>query len=177
MDTYATAMPVRTLSPDQKAAIAYFYKPQGGVLVFFIFFLPLLFGLLVGGGNDNVLAGLGGAVVVIGLLLWLRRWNGRRKMTRAEFIYEYGNPETITFVGLGANYSFKVNGQPQPVINLLRGSEPLKIKTFDDRIITAFMHPQQVVYVHAKYPDVLVPSGLFALDRAPQACAARSVGV
>lgn len=108
----------------------------------------------------------------------LRYWHARRKMTRAAFIYEYGQSETVVFTGLGANYGLKVNGQPQPVVKLLRGNEPLKIKTFDDRIITAFMHPQQVVYVHPKYPDVLVPSGLFTLGRTSQARAeVRSVGV
>ena len=166
MDAYPSSLPARTLSADQKAAIQYFYKPQGGALLFLIIFLPLLFSFLGGGISDNYPLAFGVGALVIGLLLALRHWNARRKTARAEFIYEYGQPETVVFVGMGSNYGIKVNGQPQPVINLLRGNEPLKIKTFDDRIIAAFMHPQQTVYTHPKYPDVLVPSGLFVLDRA-----------
>ena len=165
MNAYSADVPVRTLSPDQKEAIHYFYKPQSGAVLFLLIFLPLLFSFILGGANNEVPLSVGIGVAFSGLLLLGRRWNSQRKMARAEFIYEYGSPETVFFQSLGANYGLKINGQPQPVINLLRGNEPLKIKTFDDRIITAFMLPQQTVYTHPKYPNVLVPSGLFSLSR------------
>ncbi|WP_223651802.1 hypothetical protein [Hymenobacter psoromatis] len=178
MNAYSADVPVRTLSPDQKEAIRYFYKPQSGAVLFLIIFLPLLFSLIMGGANNNVPLGIGIGVAIIGLLLLGRRWNSQRKMTRAEFIYEYGSPETVLFQSLGANYGLRVNGQPQPVINLVRGNELLKIKTFDSRIITAFMLPQQTVYTHPKYPNVLVPSGLFSLSRtSSQQVKTRTVGV
>ena len=105
--------------------------------------------------------GVGIGVTAIVLAQLLLRWSSRRKMARAEFIYQYGQPETITFAGLTSE-NYRKNSRPKTVINLLRGNEPLKIKTFDDRIIAAFMPPQQVVYTHSNYPDVLIPGSLFA---------------
>lgn len=176
MESYVA--PARTLTPDQREAIQYFYKARWGVATFLSLFMPVMLSLPIGAANHDLLPWVGVGVAVGGAINGLRYWNARRKMRRATFIYEYGQPETVVFTGLGANYGIKVNGQPQPVINLLRGNEPLKIKTFDDRILTAFMLPQQTVYTHPNYPDVLVPSSLFALDRsARQQPKPRTVGV
>lgn len=175
MESHAISM--RLLSPDQREAIRYFYKLQWGVGTFLSVFLPLVLCLSLG-ARSSFWGSLALGAFVAALLNALRYWNARRKMTRAAFIYEHGQPETVTFTGLGANYGVKVNGQPQPVINLLCGNEPLKIKTFDSRIIEAFSHPRQVVYMHPNYPNVLVPSGLFTLTRAAGAHPkTRTVGV
>ena len=111
--------------------------------------------------EDIVPVCLGVGVAAIVLAQLLLRWSSRRKMARAEFIYQYGQPETITFAGLTSE-GYRKNSRPRTIINLLRAGEPLKIKTSDDRIIAAFMPPQQVVYTHPTYPDVLVPGSLFA---------------
>lgn len=176
MEPYAATVPKRTLSPDQQAAIVAFYKPELGNLLVLGAFVPLVFGMLAGlalgmvaepwGTTDMVVVGLGIGATVAVLAQVLLRWSSRRKMVRAEFIYQYGQPEPITFVGFTSDH-YRKNRRPRTVINLLRGNEPLKIKTFDDRIIAAFSYPQQVAYTHPKYPDVLVPGSLFALGRAP----------
>ncbi len=175
MEPYATPALARALSPDQQAAITAFYKPTLGDFLGLGVFLPLVFGMIMGIWfgiatnarelEDMVPVGLGAGVAALLLAQLLLRWSSRRKMSRAEFIYQYGQPETITFAGLTSE-GYRKNSRPKTVINLLRGSEPLKIKTFDDRIIAAFMPPQQVVYTHPKYPDVLVPGSLFAPGRA-----------
>lgn len=171
MESSATIAPGRILSADQQAAVRAFYKPDLGDLLGVGVFLPLVLGVMTAIGfgmaaelrdtEDMVPVGLGVGVAAIGLAQLLLRWSSRRKMARAEFIYQYGQPETITFAGLTSE-EYRRNRRPQTVINLLRGGEPLRIKTFDDRIIAAFMPPQQVVYTHPKYPDVLVPGSLFA---------------
>lgn len=178
MDPYATSTLARTLSAGQQAAVAAFYKPSLSAILVLGVFLPLLFGMMAGIGvgiagiGVGILTelrdieaivpiglGIGGVALVLAQLLL--RWSSRRKMARAAFIYQYGQPETVTFAGLTSE-NYGKNNRPKTVINLLRGSEPLKIKTFDDRIIAAFMLPQQVVYTHTKYPDVLIPGSLFA---------------
>lgn len=170
MESYAATVPGRTLSPEQHQAVVAFYKPEWGEILLGAF-VPLVFGAVAGlaygmatnllDATDMVPVGLGVGVAALVLVQLLLRWSSRRKMARAEFIYQYGQPETITFAGLTSDYQRK-NSRPETVINLLRGNEPLKIKTFDDRIIAAFMLPQQLVYTHPKHPDVLVPGSLFA---------------
>ncbi|WP_460582923.1 hypothetical protein [Hymenobacter arcticus] len=133
--------------------------------------MPLVLGMMAGivfgmvtelrDIEDMVPVGVSAGVAVLVLAQLLLRWSSRRKMARAHFIYQYGQPETVTFAGLTSE-NYGKNSRRKTVINLLRGSEPLKIKTFDDRIIAAFMSPQQVVYTHPNYPDVLVPGSLFA---------------
>lgn len=171
MEYSATTALGRPLSAAQQAAIKAFYKPELGDVVGAGIFLPLVLGLIAGIGfgvatevrgiEGMMPVGLGVGVVAIVLAQRWLRWSSRRKMTRAEFIYQYGQTETITFAGLTTE-EYRRNQRPKTVINLLRGNQPLKIRTFDDRIIAAFMPPQQVVYTHPKYPDVLVPSSLFA---------------
>ena len=172
MEPYAAA-PVRPLSADQWAALRAFYKPQLPTLLVAGLFAPLIFGMIAGVAfallghemnTDGIISvGLSVGVVAIILMQLILRWTARRKTTRAAFIYQHGQAETVTFAGLTSAH-YRKDRQPETVINLLRGTEPLKIKTFDERIIAAFMRPQQVVYVHPKYPDVLVPSSLFAFD-------------
>lgn len=173
MESYTAAAPGRILTADQQAAVKAFYKPDLGAWLVFGVFLPLVLGLMAGiaSGMTNELrdteamvsVGLCIGVAAIVLAQWLLRGSSRRKMARAEFIYQYGQPETVTFAGLTSEeHGHGKDRRSQTVINLLRGNEPLKIKTYDDRIITAFMLPQQVVYTHPTYPDVLVPGSLFA---------------
>ena len=171
MEYFATPAPRRPLSADQQAAVKAFYKPELGNVIVTGLFLPLALGLMAGlvfgavaevrDTDDMVPVGLAVGVVVLVLGQRLLRWNSRRKMARAEFIYQYGQTETITFAGLTTE-EYRRNRRPETVINLLRGNQPLKIRTFDDRIIAAFMLPQQLVYTHPRYPHVLVPGSLFA---------------
>lgn len=171
MESHPTAPLERPLSADQHAAVNAFYKPDLGTWLGLGVFLPLLLGWMTGMGYGVVTGvqdleallpvGFCGGVAALVLAQLLLRWNSRRKMARAEFIYQYGQPESITFVGLTTEGHGK-NSRPRTVIHLLRGVEPLKIKTTDDRIVASFMPPQQVVYTHPTYPDVLVPGSLFA---------------
>ncbi len=170
MEPTATTPLGRPLSADHQAAIKAFYKPDLGDVFGIGLFLPVALGVMAGIGfgmatelRDTeymVPVGVGVGMVALVLAQLLLRRNSRRKMARAEFIYQYGQAETITFAGLTTEM-YRQNRRPQTVINLFRGGQPLKIKTFDDRIIAAFMPPQQVVYTHPRHPDVLVPGSLF----------------
>lgn len=170
MEPTATIPLGRPLSADHQAAIKAFYKPDLSDVFGTGLFLPVALGMMaaIGFGMATELrrteymvpVGVGVGVMALVLVQLLLRWVSRRKMGRAEFIYQYGQAETITFAGLTTE-EYRRNRRSQTVINLLRGNQPLKIRTFDDRIIAAFMPPQQVVYTHPSYPDVLVPGSLF----------------
>jgi hypothetical protein len=154
----------RELTPDKIAAIKYFYKPYSKVFVFLMIYLPMLLALVIGASSGHfypvVLAGA--CVVLTGFLL--RRRKIRRKIARAEYIYQFGEEQEIQLQGIGSDYSVKVNGAPRQLIKFLKNGEPEVIKTFNPKIINAFlMTPVQVAYVHPEYPDVILPSAVFLM--------------
>jgi hypothetical protein len=160
----------RELTPDKIASIEYFYKPFSKAFTFLMIYLPMLLALVIGGASGHFFPVIitGACVVVIGFLL--RKRSIRAKITRAKYIYQFGEEQQIQLQGIGSDYSVKVNGAPRQLIQFLKNGEPEVIKTFNPKIIAAFsISPVQAAYVHPEYPDVILPSAVFLMKPADAA--------
>ena len=111
---------------------------------------------------------LGGGAVVAALLVLLLYWNAHRKVGRFEFVYKYGQPEPVRFIGFSDDHQVHQNQQSRQIVHLVRSSGPVTFKTFDPTLIAAFSVPRQVIYTHPKYPGIFVPAELFELGRPSQ---------
>ncbi|TDW96175.1 PA2928 family protein [Dinghuibacter silviterrae] len=158
---------MRTLDPNRKKALVYFYTPTSQVGVYLAVFLPITLGLGLLGPFWNIYYGLATGTVVTLLLLLLRGFRIKRRIARALFIYENGQEERLVFKEQSNNYAIKLNGAPQQVISLERNGTPVQIKTFNPYVISVYTIPKQSVYTHDRYPGMMVPAGLFTLPEPP----------
>ncbi len=161
---YAEQLPLRSLTPEADSALRRFFAPDGGVGLFLGLFLPLTIGLSVGNIFLDGWMALAGAVSLAALVVLIRWGVRRRRIARARFVYQYGGEEPVALTGVSDNWGYKVNGAPQQVISLVRNGQPFTVRTFNQTVISAWSLPQQVTYMHPKYPALLIPEGLFRLQ-------------
>ena len=172
MKTNVSILPTRSLDETKRAAIKVFYTP-GFVGIYLAILLPITLGLSLGGAFFGLWPGLIAGVSITMLLLLRRRLKIKNNIRKAEYVYEYGDQQTLRFTGISNNYSYKVNGAPQQVIALTIDGRPFEIRTFNANLIRVYTIPEQPVFTHPEYKNTLVPAGLFLL---PQDTKPRSPG-
>lgn len=157
-------LPLRTLDAEKDAALRFYYR-SSRMGYFLLTFLPVTLCLSVGsiflGFTDACILGIS----IAALLAFLRARKVRRRLAHARFVYEYGEQGELVFTNQSNNYSIKVNGMPQQIITVVFNGKSYDLKTFDPRRISVLTIPRQIAYAHPQYPDVIVPSGLFQLQR------------
>lgn len=159
-----SVLPLRTLDAEKDAALRFYYR-SSRMGYFLLTFLPITLCLSVGsiflGFTEASILGLS----IAALLALLRARKVHRRLAHARFVYEYGDQGELVFTNQSNNYSIKVNGMPQQIITVVFNGKSYDVKTFDQRRISVLTIPRQIAYAHPQYPDVIVPSGLFQLQR------------
>ncbi|MDN5284452.1 MAG: hypothetical protein JWR38_726 [Mucilaginibacter sp.] len=150
---------VRLLTNEQTNQIRYFYKTGFPIGVIFIlaFGIPLSILVLAFAGIIIMTTVL--ILLAVGIYLII---NSRsKKIAHALEVYQYGTEEEIYFDSIEDNYSYRVNGKPQQIVNIRRGNELIQIKTFSNKVCYAFSPSSQKAYFYDKYPDIVLPSSIF----------------
>ncbi|RFZ90393.1 hypothetical protein D0C36_21615 [Mucilaginibacter conchicola] len=168
---------IRLLNNEAELRISYFYAKPFYMNFGFVF--TLAFGLPIVAtsfvlGNIYLSAGI---LLVWIALLYLILSVKKRKIKQAKEVYQFGSEEMIYFQGLSYNYGMKINGAPQPVINLNKNGELIQIKSFSRRVIAAFDAPVQKAYVLDKYPDIILPEKLFSMILNPRTEKTREINI
>ena len=151
---------VRLLTDEQTNQIRNFYKTGFPIGVIFI----LAFGIPI----SIVVLAFAGIIIMATLLILLAAgiyliMNGRsKKIARALEVYQYGIEKDISFDSIEDNYSYRINGKPQQIINIRQGNELIQVKTFSNKVCNAFSVPLQKAYFYDKYPDIILPSSIFS---------------
>lgn len=154
---------VRLLTPEAAAQIRYLYKRPMWIGFGTIFILA--FGAQLAGWlgywlfDRGFITGMAFATIVI----YLDWYVHHRKVERAKEVYQFGDQITIHLVSISSNWGPKLNGAPQQVITINKGTELMKIKTFSGQVVQAFSPVSQPAYIFSKYPEILVPASIFSL--------------